>query len=111
MVERLNTFLMPGEKKFYTPDIRFNRSIGRWAGQKFHCETGEMLDDRSYLQHCEENLPGAKDKELLLDIIRNEKRRWIGEKAGARDPLSTYYRAAKVGHQFIKARYKARGSQ
>ena len=35
-----------------------------------------------------ENLPGAKDKELLLDIIRNEKK-WIKEKAGARDPLST----------------------
>src|SRR6266852_3578002 len=88
LVERLNTFLTPGEKKFYTPDIRFNRSIGRWAGQKYHCETGEPLDDRSYEQHCEENLPTAKDKELLLDIIRNEKK-WIKEKTGARDPLST----------------------
>jgi hypothetical protein len=46
------------------------------------------LDDRSYELHCEENLPGAKDKELLLDIIRNEKK-WIMEKEGARDPLST----------------------
>ena len=47
-----------------------------------------MLDDRAYEQHCEENLPSAKDKELLLDIIRNEKK-WIKEKEGARDPLST----------------------
>ena len=88
LVERLNTFLQPGEKKFYTPDIRFNRSIGRWSGRKFHCETGESLDDRAYEQHCEENLPSAKDKVLLLDIIRNEKK-WIKEKTGARDPLST----------------------
>jgi len=88
LVERLNTFLQPGEKRFYTPDIHFNRHIGKWAGQKYHCETGEPLDDRSYEQHCEENLPGAKDKELLLDIIRNEKK-WIKEKSGARDPLST----------------------
>jgi benzoyl-CoA 2,3-dioxygenase component B len=88
LVERLNTFLKPGEKKFYTPDIHFNRNIGRWAGMKHHCETGEPLDDRSYEQHCEENLPSAKDKELLLDIIRNEKK-WIKEKEGARDPLST----------------------
>ncbi|MGO9347862.1 MAG: Phenylacetic acid catabolic protein [Terriglobales bacterium] len=88
LVERLNTFLKPGEKKFYTPDIHFNRNIGKWAGQKFHCETGEPLDDRSYRQHCEEHLPSAKDKELLLDIIRNEKK-WIKEKEGARDPLST----------------------
>ena len=88
LVERLNTFLKPGEKKFYTPDIRFNRSIGRWAGQKYNCETGELLDDRAYEQHCEENLPSAKDEALLLDIIRNEKK-WIKEKTGARDPLST----------------------
>ena len=88
LVERLNTVLQPGEKRFYTPDIHFNRHIGKWAGQKYHCETGEPLDDRSYEQHCEENLPGAKDKELLLDIIRNEKK-WIKEKSGARDPLST----------------------
>jgi hypothetical protein len=33
-------------------------------------------------------LPSAKDKELLLDIIRNEKK-WIKEKEGARDPLSS----------------------
>jgi hypothetical protein len=33
-------------------------------------------------------LPSANDKILLLDIIRNEKK-WIKEKAGARDPLST----------------------
>ncbi len=88
LVERLNTFLKPGEKKFHTPDIHFNRNIGKWAGQKFHCETGEALDDRTYEQHCEEKLPSAKDKELLLDIIRNEKK-WIKEKVGARDPLST----------------------
>ena len=87
-MERLNTFLQPGEKNFYTPDIHFNRSIGRWAGKKFHCETGEPLDDRAYEQHRGEYLPSAKDKELLLDIIRNEKK-WIKEKGGARDPLST----------------------
>jgi benzoyl-CoA 2,3-dioxygenase component B len=88
LVERLNMSLKPGEKKLYTPDIHFNRSIGKWAGQKYHCETGEPLDDRSYEQHREENLPSAKDKDLLLDIIRNEKK-WIKEKTGARDPLST----------------------
>ncbi len=88
LVERLNGFLNPGEEHLYTPDIHFNRSIGKWAGQKFHCESGEPLDDRSYAQHCEENLPSAKDKALLLDIIANEKK-WIKEKTGARDPLST----------------------
>jgi benzoyl-CoA 2,3-epoxidase subunit B len=88
LVERLNGFLLPGEKKFYTPDIHFNRNIGRWAGKRFHCETGEVLDERAYEQHCAEVLPSGKDRELLLDIIRNEKQ-WIKEKTGARDPLAT----------------------
>ena len=88
LVERLNSFLKPGQKRYYTPDIKFNRSIGRWAGQHFHCQTGEPLDDRAYRQHCDEALPSAKDKALLLDIIRNEKK-WILEKEGARDPLTT----------------------
>ena len=88
LIDRLNTFLKPGEKNFYTPHIQFNRNIGRWAGKQFHCETGEPLDDRSYAQHSEEYLPGAQDKATLLDIIRNEKK-WIKEKEGARDPLAT----------------------
>jgi len=89
LIERLNTFLEPGEKKkFYMPHMQFNRNIGRWAGKRFHCETGAALDDRAYQQHCEEYLPSAKDKQTLLDIIRNEKK-WIKEKEGARDPLAT----------------------
>ena len=88
LVERLNGFLKPGQKRFYTPDIKFNRNIGRWTGQHFHCQTGEALDGRAYQEHCEEVLPSAKDKELLLDILRNEKR-WIRAKEGARDPLMT----------------------
>jgi len=88
LIDRLNTFLKPGDKKFYTPHMQFNRSIGRWAGKQFHCETGEPLDDRAYAEHCEEYVPTAKDKATLLDIIHNEKK-WIKEKEGARDPLAT----------------------
>jgi hypothetical protein len=35
-----------------------------------------------------ERMPSVEDKKLLLDIINNEKK-WIAEKTGARDPLST----------------------
>src|SRR5271165_376444 len=88
LIERLNTFVKPGGQKFYTPDLRFNRHIGRWAGQQFHCESGEVVDNSAYVQHCQEYLPTAKDREVLLDMIRNEKK-WILEKEGARDPLAT----------------------
>ena len=88
LVERLNTYLKPNEEKLYTPDIKFNRNIGRWKGLKFHGQTGEPLDDKAYEQHLIEMLPSAEDNKLLLDIIANEKK-WILEKEGARDPLST----------------------
>ena len=88
LVERLNVFLKADEERLYTPDIKFNRNIGRWAGLKFHCQTGEPLDDKIYEQHVLDVLPTDADKKLLLDIIANEKK-WILEKEGARDPLST----------------------
>jgi benzoyl-CoA 2,3-epoxidase subunit B len=98
LVERLNTFLQPGEKNFYTPDIHFNRSIGKMGGEEVSLrEPANHWTIAAYEQHCEENLPSAKDKAFLLDIIRNEKK-WIKEKAGARDPLSTITEPRKSGN-------------
>ena len=88
LIERFNSFLKPGTKKLYAPDIKFNRAIGKYAGQKFHAENGDPLDDKTYDQHMKEYMPSAEDKKLLLEIIANEKN-WIAEKQGARDPLTT----------------------
>ena len=88
LIERFNSVLKAGEKRLYAPHIKFNRMIGRWAGQKFHAESGEVLDDRAYEQHLQDYLPSAEDKKLLLEIIANEKK-WIAEKEGARDPFET----------------------
>ncbi len=56
LVERLNTFLRPGEKKFYTPDIKFNRSIGRWAGK--HVPLARPAKS-STKEHTRNTLPSA----------------------------------------------------
>jgi hypothetical protein len=88
LIERLNNVLKPGEPELYAPDLKFNRAIGRWAGQKFHPETGAQLDDKEYQQQLSGFLPGDNDKKLLLDIIANEKK-WIVRKEGARDPFET----------------------
>ncbi len=88
LIDRFNSVLKPGEPKLYAPNIKFNRAIGRWAGQKFHAKTGEPLDDKAYEQHLSKYMPSAEDKKLLLDIIANEKK-WIAEKEGARDPFET----------------------
>ncbi len=88
LIGRFNSYLKPGQPKLYAPHIKFNRNIGRYAGQKFHAETGEEVDDSGYAEHLKEYLPSAEDKKLLLDIISNEKR-WIAPKEGARDPLAS----------------------
>src|ERR1700761_5435460 len=60
-IERFNGSLKPGQPKLCAPDIKFNREIGRWKGQKFHAQTGEALGDRSYEEHLQEIMPSAED--------------------------------------------------
>jgi benzoyl-CoA 2,3-epoxidase subunit B len=88
LVERFNKALKPGQPKLYVPDIKFNRTIGRWANQKHHPQTGEPMDDKAYEQQIGEWLPSPDDKKLLLETIANEKD-WLASRAGARDPLET----------------------
>jgi len=88
LIERFNGVLKSGEPTLYAPDIKFNRMIGKWAGQKFHPQTGAPLDDGEYEQLFPSFMPTAADRKLLLEIIANEKR-WIAPKEGARDPLET----------------------
>jgi len=45
LIDRFNNVLQPGQPRLYAPHIQFNRAIGRWAGQKFHAQTGEGIDD------------------------------------------------------------------
>ncbi|HXX27620.1 MAG TPA: Phenylacetic acid catabolic protein [Terriglobales bacterium] len=88
LIERFNSVRKSSEPALYAPDIKFNRQIGRWAGQKFHAQTGEPLEEKAYVEHLEEYMPTAKDRKLLLDIISTEKK-WIAPKEGARDPLAS----------------------
>ncbi len=88
LIERLNKVLKPGQEPLFTPDIKFNRAIGKYARQKFHVKTGEPFGDREYEQHFAQVMPNDEDKKLLLDIINNDKN-WIVPKLGAKDPLET----------------------
>jgi benzoyl-CoA 2,3-dioxygenase component B len=88
LVARLNNVLREGEPQLYAPDIKFNRAIGKWAGERFHAQSGEPLDDKAYEVHLKDFMPSDADKKLLLEIINTEKK-WIAPKEGARDPLSS----------------------
>jgi len=88
LVKRISNCQGEGCEPLYAPHIKFNRNIGKWAGQKFHCKTGEPMDDKAYEQHFKDVMPSAEDRNLLLDIIKNEPK-WIAERKGAKDPLLT----------------------
>jgi benzoyl-CoA 2,3-dioxygenase component B len=88
LVSRFNGALKPDQTPLYAPHIKFNRTIGRWAHQRFDPQTGEPVEEKEYQQRITEWLPSAKDKKLLKEIIANESK-WIAPKLGARDPLET----------------------
>jgi benzoyl-CoA 2,3-epoxidase subunit B len=88
LVAHFNNALKPGESPLYVPHIRFNRTIGKWAGKKHHPQTGELLDEKLYDQQVNRWLPSPDDKKLLKEIIQSEKK-WITPRTGARDPLET----------------------
>ncbi len=88
LVQRINHQLPEGAEELYTPDIKFNRSIGKWAKQRFHPRTGEAMEEKEYARLRDSFLPTPQDRQLLVDIITNEKN-WIAPKLGARDPFET----------------------
>ena len=88
LVAHFNNALKAGEPLLYAPDIRFNRTIGRWASKKHHPQTGEPLEDKVYDQQVGEWLPTPADKKLLKETLATEKK-WITPRTGARDPFET----------------------
>jgi len=95
LVAHFNNGLKAGAPLLYAPDVRFNRTIGKWAGKKHHPQTGELLDDKAYEQQVSEWLPTAADKKLLKETLANEKK-WITPRTGARDPFETIAEPRKM---------------
>jgi len=77
LIEALNKTLPEGEPRLRAPDMRFNRSIGDFAGQAWSVD-GEQLSAEAYEQHRREVLPTAEDEALLADIFKAKD--WIEPK-------------------------------
>lgn len=77
LIKALNKVVPDDQPKLFTPDLRFNRSIGDYVGETWSV-TGEKLDAESYARHRSEVLPTAEDRDALADVFKSHD--WIEPK-------------------------------
>jgi benzoyl-CoA 2,3-epoxidase subunit B len=71
LIGQLNQLVPEGQTRLYAPDLKFNRSIGEYAGKPYSI-TGESLSAEAYKKHIAEVLPTPEDEQLLNDIIKEK---------------------------------------
>ena len=74
LVDALNRNVKPDQPKLKVPDEKFNRSIGRYAGQAYSVD-GEPLSLEQYEKHLAEVMPTSKDDEFIIAI--EKQKGWI----------------------------------
>ncbi|MGH9534188.1 MAG: Phenylacetic acid catabolic protein [Terriglobales bacterium] len=78
LIQSLNRLLPEGQTPFYTPDAKFNRRIGQFAGQRFSV-TGEPLEPAEYERHLAAMLPQPADRKAVSELLAGDKD-WIEPK-------------------------------
>jgi benzoyl-CoA 2,3-dioxygenase component B len=69
IIESLNKLIPEGKPKLRAPDMKFNRQIGDYVGQRYSV-TGEPLGEAEYAAHLKQVLPGAEDMRILEPIFK-----------------------------------------
>ncbi len=77
-VTALNKQLPDDGPKLTIPDVRFNRSIGRYAGSA-HTIEGERVEAEKYPAYLASVLPSPRDHEILAGIFKEKS--WIAPRA------------------------------
>jgi benzoyl-CoA 2,3-dioxygenase component B len=80
IVGRLNRLLPWESPKLYLPDPRFNRQIGRFAGEPYAVD-GRLIDGAAYLEYLDRVLPTDEDRTLLAQISKEDG--WLAPKPSA----------------------------
>jgi benzoyl-CoA 2,3-dioxygenase component B len=75
-VARVNE-VNPSETKFYVPDMRFNRAIGAYAGQRYGVD-GRKLTEEEWTAYAATVLPSDADETKLKEYFKNSN--WIAPK-------------------------------
>jgi benzoyl-CoA 2,3-dioxygenase component B len=69
VIKGLNALIPEGEPKLRAPDMKFNRQIGDYTGQRYSVD-GKPLGEAEYQKHLDEVLPGPEDRKILEPIFK-----------------------------------------
>jgi benzoyl-CoA 2,3-dioxygenase component B len=69
LLESISKHLPAGAPPLKSPDLKFHRAIGEFAG-KTYSVTGEPLTAEEYEKHAAENLPNEEEKKFISDLMR-----------------------------------------
>lgn len=71
LVDALNQFIPADQPRLYVPDLKFNRTIGEFAGKRYSIK-GEPLSEEAFQKHLAEVLPTPEDERRLNDIFKEK---------------------------------------
>ncbi|MFN0151326.1 MAG: Phenylacetic acid catabolic protein [bacterium] len=74
LCDRLNKHVREEDERLYMPDVKFNRSIGQYAGKCFTV-TGQEMDAAKYDEYVKEVLPTDEDRADVHRILKDKN--WI----------------------------------
>ena len=66
LVDLLNRERPEDTPALYLPDLRYHRSIGEFAGQRYSVD-GRLLDEAAYERHLAETLPSDEDRSSVTE--------------------------------------------
>ena len=69
LVDNLNQFIPENQPKLTIPDLKFHRSIGRYADQPYSAD-GRLLSPEEYQKHLAEVLPTDEDERFLNQLFK-----------------------------------------
>ena len=75
IIDSLNKNLKPGQEPLVMPDMKFNRSVGKYAGQPYSVK-GELLSQEEYEKHKKDVVPSEEDVQFVINLEK-EKAPWI----------------------------------
>jgi benzoyl-CoA 2,3-dioxygenase component B len=69
LLESVSRLFPPGTPPLTAPDMKYNRSIGEFAGATYSV-TGELLEPEAYGRHLAETLPDEGERKFVADLMR-----------------------------------------